>query len=794
MGSKRPRRVNTCLFCRSKKLKCDRKSPCSTCVKYKNPNCEYPNINIIRLEEDNEHLVRRLSLLKGQIKTLEQFIEQKDNQTDDLTPSGLDSLPFSLSETDISNSSATISGPMSTTMSISNSENSVSASSENSDSTHDSIEECGNDEGPEEEYTIETICKIDQDKSCSDMLRNVLPGTVNLYQLYDPVLYEGRIRKYSPPMTWLSFFHCDKFMRITRKVTFNDLSLDNKLLFFNQLADAGCDHQLEKMFIIKYHDDEGYEDFKALNDVFDDELSNNRKIILLNSISFQDSFSDKKLQNFEKFNLISKIHFILPKYEVIDLLVNRFFKIIYPFIPIVDENDFRNNIERILAHKLKIKEKIDLTYIGILLIMLRLSYLSIFSLVKDQDNELYETPENLAIIKQNPIKLDAIEVAQECSKYFNLLSYNDLRILQLGLFLRNYEIFGPEYGLGAKSNETYSFDIVLNRLANNLGLFNEFNFSNDNAKLANLKRKISVYIYSNNSIVSGVVSSNFISHSINIKLPPYDINNSNNRSPEVENATIKLLNICLGGKRIVKTCNEFFEKFNFNDTTNKKNQFNHLINTILVEDVKDLQHNSRYKVISNTFILQFKVTVQVLNLSVLFHIFNGIQEPAIRTTFLDRLIFYIFKKTIPIITIIFRKKNDLKNVNDLIYIPNLLHLLHRIFIILLSLMIRLKLLNIKLVTENKMDQFYRLNLQLIDLINLSFTKLLKVIYNLSNRYYYAWRTFKIQNYFLRCINLLDLPSIFESELHNDDDYFGVNEQLLESWICMVVNFTKDQTI
>ncbi|CAH6718742.1 hypothetical protein CLIB1444_01S13520 [[Candida] jaroonii] len=790
MGSKRPRRVNTCLFCRSKKLKCDRKSPCSTCVKYKNVNCEYPNINIIRLEEDNEHLVRRLSLLKGQIKTLEKFIEQKDNAIEE---NSLDSLPFSVSETDISNSSTTVSGPISTTMSVSNSDNSSSGSSENvSDSLNESIDDCGGEEVPEEDYNMENICKIDSDKSCSDILSKVLPGTINLYHFYDPVLYEGKIRKYSPPMTWLSFFHCDKFMKITRKVTFNDLSLDNKLLFFNQLADAGCEHQLEKMFIIKYHDDEGYEDFKSLNDVFDDELSNNRKIISLNSISFQDSFTDKKLQNFEKFNLISKIHFILPKHEVIEILLNRFFKLIYPFIPIIDEDDFRSNIERILnSHKLKIKEKIDLSYIGILLIILRLSYLSIFSLLKDEYNELFETPDNIEIIKSNPINLDAIEVAQECSKYFNLLSYNDLRILQLGLFLRNYEIFGPEYGLGAKSNETYSFDIVLNRLANNLGLFNEFNFSNDNLKLANLKRKISIYIYSNNSIVSGVVSSNFISHSINIKIPAYNTENSNNRSPEIENVTIKLLNICLGGKRIVKTCNEFFEKFNFNDTNNKKNQFNHLINTILTDDMKS-QNGARYKAISNTFILQFKITVQVLNLSVLFHVFNGIQDPSIRITFLDRLIYYIFKKTIPIITIIFKKKNELTNVNDLIFIPNLLHLLHRIFIILLSLMIRLKLLNIKLVKENNMNQLYRLNLQLIDLINSSFTKLLKVIHNLSHRYYYAWRTFKIQNYFLRCINLLDLPSIFECELQNDDNYFGVSEQLLESWICMVVNFTKDQ--
>lgn len=84
--------------------------------------------------------------------------------------------------------------------------------------------------------------------------------------------------------------------------------------------------------------------------------------------------------------LIEQIKAIMPTKRVIWLHINRFMYLLYPFFPYVIEDDFRSSIEKIVGKEsyeevkpdIKVAHRGDFAQIGILFIMLRLSYLSLF--------------------------------------------------------------------------------------------------------------------------------------------------------------------------------------------------------------------------------------------------------------------------------------------------------------------------------------------------------------------------------------------------------------------------------
>lgn len=189
----------------------------------------------------------------------------------------------------------------------------------------------------------------------------------------------------------------------------------------------------------------------------------------------------------EELRLIGRIVKALPKQRVIWELVDRFFAIIYPYAPFLDEREFRDHLARIIGperndvhlERINIESKIDLAHMGILLVVIRTSYLSLFNNRSSVNNERLTTtstqPE--AQLKKylllNPIMLMVMELAQLCLLQFQMLKQASFPVFQCALYIHLYHTLAPEGGEGILGQSLRVFNGTLVQMALALGLHHD---------------------------------------------------------------------------------------------------------------------------------------------------------------------------------------------------------------------------------------------------------------------------------------------------------------------------------
>lgn len=160
-------------------------------------------------------------------------------------------------------------------------------------------------------------------------------------------------------------------------------------------------------------------------------------------------------------SLLDKIKFILPNKKAINLLLDLFFEVLYPHFPILDEASFRSDILRIFDGELndsqgnrietvKIRNRQDIAVIVTLLILIRLSYLTLFSndvrknenLLNSQNCSLYIR--NRKYLLQHPIPIETINIAELCIRELDLISLPNMAIFQASLMMQIYQTYAPE--------------------------------------------------------------------------------------------------------------------------------------------------------------------------------------------------------------------------------------------------------------------------------------------------------------------------------------------------------------
>lgn len=741
MTSRKRHRISVvCGFCKKRKVKCNKGNPCSTCLKYGNLECHYDihGVDVVSNKAiDAEDIVQdELKILKAKIRNLEETLTtgnesiNEDSSSNNNIKNVLNELPLHL-------------------------ENGIN-------------------------------CFAGYNPVAS------LDDTINFYKGYTAVFdCEPVKRRNFGPLAWLSLIKVDP--ALTMLWSFIHSKKMAKLRPCVVDDNATCSSP-EKQFRERENNDTGINDVTLYKDAPQSQLftpklisnsSNSRNKINEKAMSLGLTFYDGGID--EELKLIEKIELVLPNKRIIWKLIERFFTHLYPFFAIIDELYFKSLITRLLGpesfdeekiSKLKVEKRLDFAYLGLLLIVLRLSYLSLFSNIttlneaKLYSNDPSPQAREFRYLLNNPINIDVIDVAQLCLNQFNLLRKANMAIMQLAFFTRLYHMYAPEDGDGSDGGDSQVFIGMLVQMAISMGLNRDPDNFPDNfkdEKTNNLGRKI-WYLLLINDINNAMAMGYPMTTSIEIfdtKVPYYKDGNANINDVELE----KTVTSSFGRieafyeplSKLLKKILNVRDNINLEDLTASLSD----LETSYMSEYCDLRKSLRSEVLSKSDVvkktLKMKIyfTCHFFRVSLFFHFYNYYE----RKNNYDLSFFYL--KKIFLITILdlmpfyneILESNHLvfRNSTDLVITPSFELAIHKSIVVIIATLIKVKLtildFELNYNHEERMvnDLTYNLHFKklerFLELLDKSSKVFLDNISRLSSRYYFSWRISKAQ-YFL----------------------------------------------
>lgn len=239
---------------------------------------------------------------------------------------------------------------------------------------------------------------------------------------------------------------------------------------------------------------------------------------------------------------------ILPHKKAVWMLVSRFFGVVYPFIPFLDEYQFRDQLASLIGPESDEEDTIlytlsdtkSYTTMGTLLLVLRFANLSVFTCTGAASGSCFHNsaPE-LEYLSQVPVSPLLVQAAQNCLGHFNLMQDNSLQTIQLLLLFRIYNVHCPEKLDPDAKNNTLS--AILNLLA--LGRWLNREPCEGGAKQDNLARKVWYAMLAVDTYTSAF-SGNLLGidrHSFDVSVPAFSPHALNCADLEMEDAVCSSL-------------------------------------------------------------------------------------------------------------------------------------------------------------------------------------------------------------------------------------------------------------
>lgn len=718
---KRNRASIVCGFCRKRKVKCDRQVPCSTCVKYGNIECHYSNHD--EKEKANTNLMSELNDLKAKLHTIEDMI---GNNTD------ASSLSY----------------------------NKVDSSDDTSSTKHESYS--------------------DSSSTAVDTPSDILGEEISLFDGHSSIIDKfAFLRRSHGIFSWVTFTKLDPVTEVISGYIHSILTNHLKKVF----NDDGDQEKSGKVFREKI--------MAELNVTA---MKKNSCLATSNSIDLTEQRA-KKLgvvfydwEGYEGVHLTERIKLILPTKVVIWKLIRRYFDALYPFFPYIDENTFRDQVISVIGPEsyenekvelLNIRTKLDFAVLGLLLIVLRLSYLSLFSSVvaTNEAEFLRSDPsvgsEEKLFLINNPINIDAVTIAKDCLFLFNMLDIASLHVLQLAFYLKIYATFAPEEGDGSLVGTSQIFTGIAVQMAMDLGLNRDpdcYPVGLQNEKVNNLSRKIWYGILQIDMMFSLASGRPLVADTTysDTKLPFYKPGNENINDIEKEKEVVlafKNFFTYYGPlKDITRLVLNMRTKFRVGDLMSKLTSLDNELKSHLYK----LSLLTSEHVFSSTFAMRetmdvlVYVNIRFFLLSNYLHMFvhyEKLRRFDISFYFLRKILSEIVFDMLPFMNRLLDVSNKRFNhVIDLILIPTLEIGIHKSCLIISALIARTYFVKyhyekaVNLSALGGADQKY-LSL-LVDVqgkLELTFRSLYDLVNKLSGRYYYAWRIGKVSNIILGII-------------------------------------------
>ncbi|ODV87651.1 hypothetical protein CANARDRAFT_25897 [[Candida] arabinofermentans NRRL YB-2248] len=321
---------------------------------------------------------------------------------------------------------------------------------------------------------------------------------INFYEGYTPLhLRYCRINNYGP-LAWVTLVRKDPFLKplwskvieLKKKQKPSELGAPSLPKSASRPEDAE--------FGARMYESEGLSDVQPYQQAKKDKNKDPDQAISQKELSFRMNKKDTDART------IVQIVDVLPPKKIIWHLVDRYFRFVYPFLPFLDEGMFVSDIEKIIGPRtldsnekvvqLRIEKRLDFASIGILLILMRFSYLSLLTNNSDDNASLPEKTAVEEMLLENPIAMEIIGVAQLCLNQFKLLRRCALNIFQCALLMKEYHKFAPEDGCdGFGDGDSQIFTGMLVQMGISIGLNRDptsFELAGTVTPLGNLWRKI----------------------------------------------------------------------------------------------------------------------------------------------------------------------------------------------------------------------------------------------------------------------------------------------------------------
>lgn len=489
---------------------------------------------------------------------------------------------------------------------------------------------------------------------------------------------------------------------------------------------------------------------------------------------------------------------LMPPKRTVWVLVSFFFSSLYVFLPILDEADFTLSIERIIGkecyddtriRELRLNSSIDCIVFGMLLLIMRTTYCFILnnndSFLKQQGQHFNE--ETMRYLVLNPVYRNIVYIAESCLKKFDLSKRVTIPVFQLAMILRFYRTYAPESNQGFDEYNSSPSIAALVQCAYSLGLNREPSRQASippNKRLNHLFRKLWHHLVIEDLRQSFMSGCHVIINSMHYdtEIPFYEEGSSNVRDSKLEEQITHSFEISHKFYSSIKSVLDAVSSFHCRikipalliAMDNLKNVFNTLHaareNSTFIEKSQAAIH----KIELNCFLMTFYFYIWI------YYEERGNQEA----------IQYLSNFLSCALEIIISIKNVLgtSGMNNYFVIPSLLILTQKVNFLLLSLQLNLKACKLFLLddslTENEFWESVRHNWREIEIFEELLLRTCNILLTetskLSRRYCYAWQITKAQKFFLRILQDQEMISI-ENEFFNCDSY---------CWMLSVSNINK----
>lgn len=501
-------------------------------------------------------------------------------------------------------------------------------------------------------------------------------------------------------------------------------------------------------------------------------LSETKKVLSRHGLPLGISFSDDDLGDLEL-----ALRRVLPPKPVLLGLLARFFRVVYPHVPVVDEMQLFKDFNRILSfapqhvNGIHILSRDDLATLAAILLALRLLYLSLFSNIRGINEAKLRKPAQVAdehlLLMQSPITLTVVNLASDAILKARLPLRPLLQVLQALILMSYYRFVAPELEAGCYTMGTDFLPSALARVAMALSLDKDPISSWDrvlDARQRNLRRKIWFFLVQYDFTLLYLFFTNpaITPNLYDTKFPEYSADSSNVSDEVLEQQVLQTMKtiheVFSAGKDLLAMCVDMRNAHRTCDFAQLVNDFELAVQEKL-GSVKDYFQPEDAHSLLKVLKLQAQTTLRLFLATVYYflHLYYKCRSNK------SGLHYFFFRK---LVIIIFNEMNyytpELFFVCDKYFnssftmalTPVILVFTHIVSIVGLGLCIRLNCSMIVLQSsgDNQLS-FYMLLRTLLARTELTVLRKLKVNKLLSERYFYAWKSVKANGYGYRTVYL-----------------------------------------